>query len=151
MKMENETNETAIETTTESTEVMGKKLKAAGKLAETQQKQRRERTVKGSHLLGTLQDRAKSAGLTVEEQSGYLKITGSAKGRGVYVARKGGRVNLGGFTVQAPAVKQISEDEARAKHLGKVRGQLDLDQPDDAILSAYELALAELKAAPAAE
>lgn len=136
---------------TENTTEMGKKLKAAGKLAEAQQKQRRERQVKGSHLLATLQEKATTAGLKIEDKSGFLKITGAGKGRTVYVAKKGGRVDLSGFTVSSPAVKQITEEEARDKHLGKVRGQLDFNQSDDAVLAAYDSALTELATAPAPE
>lgn len=125
---------------------MATKLKAAGEKAERQKAQRRERAVKGSHLLPALTEKPKAAGLTTEEKSGFLKVTGTIKGRTVYVARKGGRVDLSGFTVDAPAVKQISETEAKEKHLGKVRGQLDFNQADDAVLSAYDAALAKLSA-----
>lgn len=143
--MSDKNTETTTAESTDTTE-MASKLKAAGKKAETQKAQRRERQVKGSHLLGALTDKAKASGLTVEDKSGFLKITGATKGRTVYVAKKGGRVDLSGFTVEAPAVKQISEADAREKHLGKVRGQLDFNASDADVLSAYDAALSQLSA-----
>lgn len=144
---------------------MAEKLKAAGEKAEKQKAVRRERQVRGSHLVktsegvdGPLVTKPRDAGLEVDEKSGFLKITGATKGRAIYVAKKGGRVDLSGFTVQASAVKQITEEEARDKHLGKVRGQLDFTQADADVLAAFDLALAELggpkpaaSPAPAAE
>jgi hypothetical protein len=123
-------------------EDMGKTLVAAGKKAEQIKAARRERVVKGSHLLNTLQERAAAAGLKIEEKSGFLKITLEGnKGRAIYVAKKGGRCDFSGFTVDAPAVTQITEEDARQKHLGKVRGQLDFTQVDDVVLAAYGQAL----------
>ena len=125
---------------------MAEKLAAAGEKAENQRRQRRERVVKGSHLLGALTEKAKAAGLTLEEKNGFLKVNGGVRGKNVYIAKKGGRVDLSGFTVDASAVKQITEQEAREKHLGKVRGQLDFDKSDEEILSAFDSALTTLAA-----
>ena len=127
---------------------MAAKLEAAGKLAETAQVQRREKTIKGAHLLQALVDGAKAAGLKMEEKSGFIKITGANKGHTVYVAKKGGRVDLSGFSVPSPAVTSISEEDARQKHLGKVRGMLNFERPDAEVLSAYQDALAELAKVP---
>jgi len=132
--------------TTNTTE-MSDKLKEAGEKAVAQKNARRERVVKGSHLLPTLRTNAEAAGLTIEDKSGFLKMSGGVKGKNVYVAKKGGRVDLSGFTVEAAAVKQITETEAREKHLGKVRGQLDFNQSDDQVLEAFGSALAALKLA----
>jgi hypothetical protein len=141
------------ETKTEGTEGegMGEKLKKAGKKAEQQKAARRERTVKGSHLLPQLLSEDRIKGLSTEDKSGFTKILGKQKGRAIYVAKKGGRVDLSGFTVESPAVAQISEEDARQKHLGKVRGQLDFNQADDAVLSAYDAALEILAQEPASE
>src|SRR5271166_1858357 len=109
----------------QSGEGMAEKLKAAGKLAESQKTQRRERQVKGSHLVSKLEELARSAGLRIDDKSGFHKITGSAKKRTIYVAKKGGRVDLSGFTLESEAVKQITVEQAKEKHLGQVRGQLD--------------------------
>lgn len=150
-------NKKQITETTEATATevpastdMAATLEAAGKKAEEQKAARRERVVKGAHLLGALKETAEKAGLKIEEKSGFLKISGVAKGRNVYVARKGGRVDLSGFTIEASAVKQISEQEARDKHLGKVRGMLDFDQDDKTVLKAFSAALEKLTEEPAA-
>lgn len=130
------------------TEELGKKLVAAGKKAEDQKAARRERVVKGSHLLGVLQERAVSAGLKVEDNTGFLKITREGvKGKTIYVAKKGGRTDFSGFTVDVTAVTQITEEDARQKHLGKVRGQLDFSQSDELVLKAYDAALTVLTTA----
>lgn len=136
-----------VEKTVEKTEEAPKleQLAEAGEKAEKQAKQRRERQVKGSHLLPALTEKAAAAGLTMTDKSGFIKVTGSAKKRAVYVARKGGRVDLSGFTVEAAAVKQISEAEAREKHLGGVRAQLDFGKDDAEVLAAYDAALQQLQ------
>jgi len=121
------------------------KLKAAGEKAETAKAIRRERVVKGSHLTTTLLDQAKAAGVLAEEKSGFVKLSAGVKGKNLYIAKKGGRVDLSGFTVEAAAVRQVSETEAKEKHLGKVRGQLDFEQADEAVLAAFTAAVGELK------
>lgn len=136
---------------------MQKRLAGAARKAEAEQAARREKTVKGSHLLDRLRGRAEQMGLRIEDKTSFLKIHGPQKGRNVYVAKKGGRVDLSGFTVDHPAIRQISEEQARQKHLGKVRGQVDFDKDDDSVLAAYGAALdvlaepAPAKAEPAAE
>jgi len=130
-------------TETTNTE-MTEKLMAAGEKAETQKQARRERVVKGAHLLPQLKDLATAAGLNVEEKSGFLKVSAGVKGKNVYLAKKGGRVDLSGFSVEAAAIRQISEQEAREKHLGKVRGQLDFNQSDEQVLEAFTAALKEV-------
>lgn len=129
---------------------MTEKLKEAGKLAENEAKAKRERTVRGSHLLEPMLAKVKAAGgLTAVEKSGFYKVTADGvKGKAAYLARKGGRVDLSNFTVQSEAVTQISEEDARAKHLGKVRGQIDFGKGDDVVLRAFDAALKELKVAP---
>lgn len=136
--------ENKTENTVTNTSEMANKLKAAGKKAEDQKAQRRERTVKGSHLLPALTKKAQDAGYNIQEMSGFWKVTGSTKGRRVLIAKKGGRVDLSGFSIDAQAVSHLTEEEARQKHLGKVRAQLDFSQPDDAVLAAYDSALAQL-------
>jgi len=141
--MKTENVEGTTETTAAATE-MTEKLEQAGKKAETQKAERRERVVKGIHLQPVLLSKLAAAGITPEEKSGFLKAQGVAKGKTVYVAKKGGRVDLSGFTIESAAVKQITETEAREKHLGKVRGQLDFDQADDVVLAAFDAAVAVL-------
>lgn len=136
--MSNETKETG------TGDEMGQKLDVAAKKAEQQKAERRAKVIKGAHLNEKFLAPNALAGLTVEEKSGWTKITGQASGKAVYVAKKGGRVDLSGFSVESPAVNQITPDEAKAKHIGKVRGQLNFDASDDDVIAAYEKALATL-------
>ena len=126
--------------TVENTD-LAEKLADAGKKAEAQKSERRERVVKGSHLLPQLRTLAEAAGMQIEEKSGFLKINAGVKGKNVYVAKKGGRVDLSGFTLEDAAVTQISETEAQEKHLGKVRGQLNFEMTDEQVLAAYSASL----------
>jgi len=132
-------------TENEANTEMEQKLDAAGKKAEKQQAEKRAKEVKGSHLLPTMTELVKTAGLLCEEKSGFLKVQADGvKGKRVYIARKGGRVDLSGFSITADAVRQISETEAQEKHMGKVRGQLDFEKSDAEVLAAFNTALAEL-------
>lgn len=123
---------------------MTEKLKESGKRVEAAAAQRRERTVKGAHLLGRLLEAISASGNVLTENTGFHVVKGVAKGRIVYLAKKGGRADLNGFTLDHPAIRQISEEEAKTKHLGKVRGTVDFDTPDEAVLEAFGLALAAL-------
>lgn len=114
------------------------KLAEANKKAEAQKAERRARVVKGSHLTQKFVDLAREAGCDIRENTGFHVITGKAgKALRIYVARRGGIVDLLGFSVQDPAVRQISKDEAKAKHMGRVQGRLDLDKSDEDVLKAY--------------
>lgn len=79
--------------------------------------------------------------LPIETQSAYHKI--SVGNRAVYVAKtkRVSRVDLSGFDIKHPAVKRISENEAKELKLGKVRAQLDFSKPDDRVLEAFRSAL----------
>lgn len=128
---------------------MAEKLVAAGGKAEKAVKEKRERTVKGSHLLEAMMAlvkdfRSGEVTLKVEEKTGFHKVTGPSKGKALYISRKGGRVDLNGFTVTHDAVVQITETEAQERHLGKVQAQVDFDKGDEAVLAAFTMALAEL-------
>lgn len=127
------------------TNELGEKLDAANKKAEDQKAAARAKVVKGAHLLNALLDEKTLDGLTVEENKSFKKITGIAKGKAVYVAKKGGRVDLSGFTLDSPAVTKLTEEEARDKNIGRVRGQFNFGASDDEVLAAYAEALAELR------
>jgi hypothetical protein len=119
-----------------------KKLMEANQKAEEQKAERRARVVKGSHLTQKFVDLAREAGCDIRDNTGFHVITGKAgKALRIYVARRGGIVDLLGFSVQDPAVRQISKEEAKAKHMGRVEGRLDLDKTDDEVLNAYASAL----------
>jgi len=121
-----------------------RRLVSAGKKVERQRKERRQRQVKGSHLLDEMLSLAGKSGLQQEEKSSFYKISGSTKGRYVYVATKGGRVDLSGFCFDHKAVTTITEDEATRRHLGKVRGTLNFDVGDESAMQAYQKALSLL-------
>lgn len=132
-------------------ENMKEKLKEAGKKAEKATAEKRERTVKGAHLQTALVTLAKETGLNYIEKSGFAQVHGKRKGFKVYIALKGGRVDLSGFTLDHPAFTQITEEEAKAKHLGKVRATVNFDKSDDEVTAGYKAALAELLVEPPPE
>ena len=118
------------------------KLAQANQKAENQKAERRARAVKGSHLTETFVKLAEEAGCDVRQNTGFHVIVGKAgKGLRIYVAKRGGIVDLLGFTVQDDAVIQITKEVAKAKHMGRVEGRLDLDKSDEAVLAAYRQAL----------
>lgn len=81
----------------------------------------------------------------VEEGGSNHKIVGASAGRRIYLFKNQLRADLSGFSVDHPAVRKISDDEARDMHLGKVRGQLLFDDRDEA-LAAFSAALTALRA-----
>lgn len=143
-------SDTTDTNTTDNTESnvtdLRERLQAAGEKAAKAKAERRERVVKGSHLTAKFLEAATVAGLTIDEMSGFTKLTGADKKKRVLIAKKGGRVDLSGFTVEAEAIRQVTEAEAKEKHLGKVRGQVDFNKTDDEVLSAFSSALSQLKA-----
>jgi hypothetical protein len=124
---------------------MTDKLKEAGEKAEIQKTERTARVVKGSHLNSTMKTLVSEQQLEVKEMSGFLKVNGGVKKKNLYIAKKGGCVDFSGFTVESDAVTQISEAEAKAKHLGKVRGRLNFEKSDKEVLEAFSAALKSLK------
>lgn len=123
---------------------MAGKLQAANTRAEEMVKAKRAKRVVGSHLVDAMMLKVKERKLAVDDKAGYHKIFGDAKGVCVYLAKKGGRADLSGFCVEDPAVISLTAEEARAKHLGKVRGQIDFDRDDQAIMRAWDAILERL-------
>jgi len=119
------------------------RLISAEEKVKRQKKERRSKVVPGSHLLDEMLERAKD--LKVDKKSSFYKITGSIKGRAVYVAIKGGRVDLSGFNIEHASCSKLTEQEARDKHLGRVRGQLDFSHGDDVTMNGYDISLKELE------
>jgi hypothetical protein len=77
------------------------------------------------------------------EGGGCLKLVGLDGDKRLYVFRGQLRVDVSGFVVGHPSVRQISEAEAKEMHLGKVRGQFIFEDPA-AAREAFELALSLL-------
>jgi hypothetical protein len=80
-------------------------------------------------------DGLRAAGLTVETKTTWHKVTGADKKRRVYVQVKGPQVHLSGFTVTGDyVVEQLTEEKAKERHLGGVRGIVWLDRNNSAAL-----------------
>jgi hypothetical protein len=124
---------------------MKEKLEKAGEKAVAQKKERQARAIKGAHLTEQIKKLIADSGLTAEDQTGFTKITGKAKGVKMYFALKGGRLDLNGFTIEAPGMTQISHEVAKEKHLGKVTAQVDFDASDADVLAAVTQALEFVK------
>lgn len=121
------------------------KLEAAGQKAEKAKAEKQTRAVKGAHLHEQIVALVRGAGLEVVENTGFLKVVGNGNKNKLLVAVKGGRVDLSGFTIESPAVIAVSEEEAKAKHLGKVRGFVNFDASDDEVLSVVKEAIKVLQ------
>lgn len=118
------------------------KLVQANEKAENQRKERRRKTVKGSHLTDTFVKLAEEAGCDLRTNNGFHVIVGKAgKSLRIYVAKRGGIVHLLGFSVNDPACRVVSKEEAKEKHMGRVQGELTLDKTDDEVLAAFRQAL----------
>lgn len=137
----NETNENETD--------LAKKLKAAGKKVEKAKTERQARAVKGGHLNATFTEIATELGFEQEEKSGFIKVTAPGRTAKLYVAKKGGRVDLS-FGLERVGIKQITEEEAKQRHLGKVRGQLDFDASDETVVEAFREALKFIAESPLA-
>jgi hypothetical protein len=120
------------------------KLENAGKKAEEQKAEKQTRTVKGAHLHEQIVTMVKASGLEIVENTGFLKVVGNGNKNKLLVAIKGGRVDLSGFTLENAAVIQVSEADAKAKHLGKVRGFVNFDASDEQVLEVIREALTVL-------
>ena len=129
------------------------KLAQANQKAETQKAERRARVVKGSHLTEQFVNLARNANCDIRENNGFHVITGVAgKSKRIYVAKRGGIVDLLGFSVVDEAVVQITPEVAKAKHMGRVQGRLNMDVGDESLLTAFTAAVAVLSiAAPVVE
>jgi len=135
--------------TNENETDLAKKLKAAGKKVEKAKTERQARAVKGGHLNATFTQIATELGFEQEEKSGFIKVTSPGRTAKLYVAKKGGRVDLS-FGLEYIGIKQITEEEAKQRHLGKVRGQLDFDASDECVVEAFRQALKFIAESPLA-
>lgn len=105
---------------------------------------KRASRVSGSHLLNQMIDAAKDMKLIVEDKSGWYVISGNKKGVACILSQKGGKAHLRGFSIEEAGVKQVTEEEAKARHIGKVRGEIDFDREDAVVLAAWQKALGTL-------
>lgn len=77
---------------------------------------------------------------SIEDGPANHKVTGADRGRRLYIFKTQLRVDVSGFSFDHPGLRRISDEEARAAHLGKVRGQLIFDDRNAAI-AAFNIAL----------
>jgi len=136
-------SKTELEELEKKNKQFASKLSGATKKIENQKKERRQKQVKGSHLLEVM---LAVVGKTysIDEKASFYKISGKEKGKSVYLLRKGGRVDLSGFDIDHDAVTKISAEEAKDRHIGKVRGQINFSLSDDLVMDAFKKALKEL-------
>lgn len=120
---------------------MARTLEAVDEKVKELIKTKRTKRVVGSHLIDDMLTTAKGMGLVIEDKSGFHKIFGNKKGVCVYLAKNGGRADLSNFCIDHHAVVGISQEEAKARHIGKVRGQVDFSRPTQDILNAWEAIL----------
>lgn len=121
------------------------RLEQAGKKAEEQKAEKQARTVKGAHLKEQIEALVNGSGLEVVKNTGFLKVIGNQNKNKILVAIKGGRVDLSGFTIEDAAVIQVTEEDAKAKHLGKVRGFVNFEASDEAVIAVITKAIEILK------
>ncbi len=95
----------------------------------------------------TLMNVVRNAGLDVKEQSAYFKCTFGESPAKIYVAKsaKVSRVDLSGFTLQRPGIRQITAQEAKELRRGKVQAELDFTQDEATLVEALEKACEALK------
>ena len=125
------------------------KLAESAKKVEEQKQERRKKTVKGSHLVEQFIALARETNLTIAEDTGFYTITGrSGKTHRIRVAKRGGTVDLMAFSVEGPAVRQVSREEAKEKHFGKVCTRFVLDNPDELVLADFRKALVVIDIEP---
>jgi hypothetical protein len=76
----------------------------------------------------------------LEEGSVSHKLTGVDPAKKLYVFKGQLRVDVSGFSFEHPGLRRITDEEARAMHLGRVRGQLLFDDRMQTT-AAFEAAL----------
>jgi hypothetical protein len=118
------------------------KLAEASEKVVKERKERRARIIKGSHLVEQLKTIGVGAGLNFRENTGFYVFSGPAgKNVRIAIAKRGGIVDFLSFTIQSEAVRQVSAEEAEAKHLGRVKGRIDYNGTDEETISAFAQAV----------
>lgn len=79
----------------------------------------------------------------VTEVGGCHKVEGMDRSRRLYIHKKGLRVDVSGFEPSGEGIIQISAEEAKRAHLGKVRGQVDFTSHSLG-MAAFERLLTDL-------
>lgn len=89
--------------------------------------------------------------MQLEELKGFYAVR--AGGRSVYLSKREncGRVDLSGFLLDHPGVREIERDVAEKRKIGRVMGQLDFSKDESIVLEAFDSALDFMKALATAE
>jgi hypothetical protein len=85
---------------------------------------------------------AKAAGLTVSETSGVFKVLSEKSKLWLSISKKGTSLHLVGFNVESPVVGKVTEEQAKVRHIGRVRGEASLTADLVALKAAFAKALA---------
>lgn len=99
---------------------------------------RRGKTQYDPALTQKLLDIVAELGLPVEELKTFYKIEGNIQGRKLYLSTSSLTANLAGYSVDHPAIRKISSEEAKEQHLGAVRGTILFDDHELAIEAFIE-------------
>lgn len=80
-------------------------------------------------------------GLKIEELTSFYAVRAGT--RSMYLSKRDrcGRVDLSGFTIDHPAVKDVPSDVATKRKLGRVKAQLDFSKDEAQVLDAFSSAL----------
>ena len=119
-----------------------KRLVKADKLLLKMKQQKRFARIKGANLLERMLREAKH--LEITDQINFYKISNTKNKKAIYVARRGGRVDISGFDLSHPLVVPMSREEAKRRKLGRVCGQLnfkDNSATDKDIMEVFKKAL----------
>jgi len=87
-------------------------------------------------------------GLSTVRQSAFTRCEMKPSLGKIYIAnaKKVGRVDMSGFTLNCPGVISYTKNGAKEMGLGKVRAQLDFNQSEEVVLRALADACEVLKA-----
>lgn len=86
---------------------------------------------------------ARSMGMSVREAGSFYKVSDPGASGSVYLAKSCKRIDLSDMIVLHPLFREISEDEARARRLGKIRAQA-IDIPIDELDGLWKACMDEL-------
>lgn len=122
------------------------RLEQAEKILIEIKQQKRYMRIKGSHLLEQMLKL--SSKFEIVDQINFYKVSHvKNKKRAIYISRRGGRVDLCGFSINDPLVVPLSRDEAKRRKLGRVLAQINFntDSTDNEIIDVFKKVLSYLE------
>lgn len=105
----------------------------------------KKRTTKDPYLTAEMLEMAQKSNNVIEisDSGPSHKIVGKAAGKRLYLFKTQLRIDISGFSIDHPAVRKITAEQAKEMHVGKVRGQFIFDDKT-AVLDAFRMTLAAL-------